>query len=382
MNRAGNCGPESIDAGRRAFLVSATGAALLEAAGASAAPPAGMTVAVVTHAGGAHLSAYFRALADSPAVAAVVVADPDGASFEEARGMLGAKLRATGKDAGALLAAERPGMALVSLEARLAPAMIRMALEEGCHVLAEKPACVAVAEIEPLVTLADARGRLFMLALANRLNPEVVEAKRRLEAGEIGRIVGVEMHLIQDRTRLTRPAYQASWYADRTRAGGGHLAWLGIHWLDLAMHLVGQGIEEVAAFTASVGAQPVAIEDSAVLALRFEGGALGTLTSAYWLDAGHQSHLRIWGTRGWLSIDDSGTLELRLRTDGGAPAGESVRTAAGHDAYGTFVHAAVVAAAGGGPAPIDGRASLRVLEAVFAAYDAAESGRSVRLGTR
>ena len=38
--------------------------------------------------------------------------------------------------------------------------------------------------------------------------------------------------------------------------------------------------------------------------------------------------------------------------------------------------------AGGGPAPIDGVASLRVLETVFAAYAAAESGRSVRLGTR
>lgn len=382
MSGVGNCGPDRIDAGRRALVLSAAGTALLSAGGACAATATGMTVAVITHSGGAHLTAYFRALADSPAVAAVVVADPDGTSFEEARRILGAKLHASGKDPATLLAAARPGMALVSMEARLAPEMIRLALESGCHVLAEKPACLAVDDIALPVRAAKERGLLFMLALANRLNPEVVEAKRRIDAGEIGRIVGVEMHLVQDRTRLTRPAYQASWFADRTRSGGGHLAWLGIHWLDLAMHLTGKAIEEVAGFTANVGGEAVAIEDSAVLALRFAGGALGTISSAYWLDAGHQSHLRAWGTRGWLSIDDSGDLQLRLHTDGGPPAGEPLRTAALHDAYGTFVHAAVVAAAGGGPAPIDSVASLRALETVFSAYAAAESGRSVRLGTR
>jgi len=382
MSGVGNCGPDRIDAGRRAFVVSAAGTALMSAGGACAAAATGMTVAVITQSGGAHLTAYFRALADSPAVAAVVVVDRDGASFEEARGILGAKLRVAGKDPAAILAAERPGMALVSMEARLAPEMIRLALESGCHVLAEKPACLTVDEIALPVRAAGDRGLLFMLALANRLNPEVVEAKRRIDAGEVGRVVGVEMHLVQDRTRLTRPAYQTSWFADRTRSAGGHLAWLGIHWLDLAMHLTGNAIEEVAGFTANVGGEPVAIEDSAVLAFRFAGGSLGTLTSAYWLDTGHQSHLRIWGTRGWLAIDDSGGMQFRVHADGGSPAGEPVRTAAAHDAYGAFVHAAVVAAAGGGPAPIDGVASLRVLETVFAAYAAAESGRSVRLGTR
>lgn len=382
MNRVGNCGSERIDAGRRALIASAAGTVLLSAGRARATAAAGMTVIVVTHEGGAHLPAYFRALADSAAVAAVVVGDPDGASFEEARGILGAKLRATGKDPAALLAAERPGMALVSMEARLAPAMIRAALEQGCHVLAEKPACLGADGIEPLVRLAETRGLLFMLALCNRLNPEVVEAKRRIDGGELGRIVGVEMHLVQDRTRLTRPAYRSSWFADRERAGGGHLAWLGIHWLDLAMHLTGKAIEEVAGFTANLGGEPVNIEDSVVLALRFEGGTLGTMTSAYWLDAGHQSHLRIWGTRGWLSIDDGGGTQLCVHADGGPAAGEPVRTSPAHDAYGTFVHAAVVAAAGDGPPPIDGAASLRVLETVFAAYAAAESGRSVRLAGR
>ena len=53
----------------------------------------------------------------------------------------------------------------------------------------------------------------------------------------IARIDGVEAHLIADQTRLTRPAYHESWYAKKARDGGGHLIWLGIHWLDLARFL-------------------------------------------------------------------------------------------------------------------------------------------------
>ena len=50
-----------------------------------------------------------------------------------------------------------------------------------------------------------------------------------------GKIFGVEMHMVADQTRLTRPGYGERWEASKARAGGGHLIWLGIHWLDLAM---------------------------------------------------------------------------------------------------------------------------------------------------
>ena len=73
-----------------------------------------------------------------------------------------------------------------------------------------------------------------MLALANRLNPEMAAARQMVADGVIGKIFGLEMHLIADQTRLTRPAYHDKWFAHKDRAGGGHLIWPGIHWLDLA----------------------------------------------------------------------------------------------------------------------------------------------------
>ena len=390
MSPAGNSPADRADVDRRrrtlvagagAIAAGLAGDAMLagEPAVSPPRPAAGIEVALLTHAGGAHLGAYLRALAASPAVATVRVADPDGAVFDEARAVLGGKLALLDRDAAVVLAAGRPRMALVSMEGARAPAAIRAALEQGCHVLAEKPACTSAEEFAPLATQARRRGLSISLALANRLNPEVVEARRRLASGAIGRPMAVEMHLVQDQTRLTRRDYQQSWFADRARAGGGHLAWLGIHWLDLAMHLVGEPIASVSASTANRGGQPVNIEDSAVLAFAFGGGALGTLASGYWLDAGFQSHLRIWGSAGWLSIDAAPEAVLRVHVAGGPADGEVVRTAAGGDAYGVFVDAVADAIGRDAAPPVTTEESLRVVKTVFAAYRADATGVRVQV---
>lgn len=370
---------------RRAFLAGGCGLALGGGVAGMAAPataPAAepdaadrLRVAVLTHAGGAHLGLYFRALAAADAVAEVVLADPDGASVAEARALLGAKLVAVHADHAAACGDGRPRLALVSTEAARGPAAIATALDAGCHVLAEKPACVTAADFAALAERAEAAGLHLMLALANRLAPEVREAKRLVTEGAVGRPYAVEMHLVQDQTRLHGAAYQASWFADPARAGGGHLAWLGIHWLDLAMHLIGDDVAEVAAFTATLGGAPVAIEDAAALALRFAGGSLGTLTSGYYLEAGYQSHLRIWGSAGWLALDAGTDPVLQVQRRGTAVA--NVTPPRSGDVYAALVTAAAAAALGTGDPPISTAESLRAVRTVFAGYEAAAGRRSV-----
>ena len=53
-------------------------------------------------------------------------------------------------------------MALVSLEGRLAPVSIDLALEAGCHVMAEKPACVRAEDFAPLARKANEKKLLLM----------------------------------------------------------------------------------------------------------------------------------------------------------------------------------------------------------------------------
>src|SRR5207248_6975460 len=139
----------------------------------------------------------------------------------------------------------------------------------GCHVFAEKPSCVRAEDFEPLVRKAQRKHRHLMLALANRLHPCVAEARRLLRDGRLGKVYGAEVHLVADQTRLTRESYRKEWFCSKARAGGGHLIWLGIHWLDLALYLTGLKVEQVTGFTGVVGGQPLDVEDSAALALRF-----------------------------------------------------------------------------------------------------------------
>jgi predicted dehydrogenase len=128
--------------------------------------PKTITVGVITHAQGAHLDAYFAALAQSEETGAVVLSDPSGQTVARARKALGNKLKETFKDPGTLLKQHQPAMALVSMEAALAPPAIDQALEAGCHVFAEKPSCVRAADFEKLVRKAQTKHRYLMLALA------------------------------------------------------------------------------------------------------------------------------------------------------------------------------------------------------------------------
>lgn len=363
---------------RRTFLGGTLAAtALLGIVSARGQEISGIQVAVLTNAGGAHVEAYLGGLAAAPEVASVVLADPDGKWEGDARKALGDRLAAVYPSYGALFAAEKPAMALITLEAALAPAAIDAALDAGCHVLAEKPACVDVADFAALAAKAEAKGRHLMLALATRRNPEVLKAKELIAGGAIGRVYGLQVNFVKDQRRLTSRNFQESWFCDKTRAGGGNLAWLGIHWLDMAMYVTGSPVSQVAGFATNVGGQPINIEDSAALSLRFENGALGSMTSAYYLDGGSQSMLKVWGEKGWLELGSDAPGKVRwYSTAGERPVTETFESPA-HSSYSAYVRACVRASAGLEPPPVSGADCLRVLRVVFGLYEASASGTTV-----
>ncbi|MBI4625997.1 MAG: Gfo/Idh/MocA family oxidoreductase [Verrucomicrobia bacterium] len=343
--------------------------------------PQRATVAVITNHEGAHLSAYFPALAESAETGSVLLADPSGKTIAEARKTLGPKLANTYFSARDLFAQHRPQLTLVSLEPKLAPAAIDAALEAGSHVIAEKPACLSLAEFARLSQKANGRKLHLMLALANRLNPETRFALDLIRQNKLGKIYGVELHLIADQTRLTKPGYEKSWYAQKSRAGGGHLIWLGLHWIDIAMYLTGSDVTDVSGFTANIGGQPLDVEDSAALTLKFGNGALGTMTSGYYLDKGYHSHVKIWGATGWIETNRHGAA-VPFRYYSTTDAKPEVKTYSAPDGpagYTPFVAACVRAALGLEPPPVTTNDSLRIIRTVFTAYRAAETGQAQRI---
>lgn len=333
-------------------------------------------VGLITGAGGAHLGAYFSALASCEDVESVAVADSSGQAFQSAKKTLGGRFNGTYLDVEEMLNRVKPKMVLVSMEAATAPPAIELALKHDCHVFAEKPSCIRAADFFKLVELADSKHKYLMLALANRLNPEIQEARRLLQSGAIGKVYGLEMHIIADQTRLTRTSYHKSWFAKKSRAGGGHLIWLGIHWLDLAMYVTGSRVVQASGFTGNVGGQPIDVEDSAAATLKFDNGSFGTLTSGYYLDRGYHSHIKIWGSQGWMLIQPTADDLLQWSTTKGDKAGQIQHYLGPKQprGYTPFVHAAVRACAGEDAPPISNSDSRRAIQTVFGIYRAADSG--------
>ena len=334
-----------------------------------------ISVAVLTNETGAHLGAYFSALKEIDEVKEVFLSDPSHQQVESARSQLGTKLSQVYQKSEILLGNEKPDLALVTMEARQTPQSINLALEQGCHVFAEKPACLSVQQFEPLVRKAESKHLHLTLALANRTNPEIRFAKSLIEDGTIGKIYGVEMTLLADQTRLSNPAYHKSWYAHKDRAGGGFLSWLGIHWLDLSMYLTESSITDVSGFTTLVGGQPISVEDSAALSFRYEAGFLGTLTAGYFMNKGYQSMIKIWGSKGWLEMVpfEDRHLEWTLNHNGKKYRFDQSVEPRG---YTPAIRKAVQAAAGNGDPLLTSRESLRIIRTIYAFYDAAKSGKT------
>lgn len=335
-----------------------------------------MKVAFLTHAEGAHMSAYLSALAECKDCDEVVLADPSGIWIKQAKQVLGAKLTRIYSEHQELLQKESPRLCMVSMEARHAPPVIEAALSSGAHVFSEKPACVSLKQFEKLANLAESKHLSLMLAFANRANPESLAARDMIRNGRIGKLLSIDLQIVADQSRLTRPAYHETWYAEKSRAGGGHLIWLGIHWIDLAMFLTGSVISEATGAVANVGGQPISVEDSAAATLRFDNGMLGTLNSGYYLDAGYQTQIRIWGTNGWIHLDSTGSPKM-IWYESTGPRAKQVQTfaeATDPRGYSPFVQQVILAIATETPPPISTQESLNTMRTVFGIYDSAESG--------
>ena len=89
-----------------------------------------------------------------------------------------------------------------------------------------------------------------MLALSGRLSADVQKARELVASGAIGKLYGVEMHFLADQTRLARKDYaeRVGWTLEKARAGGGHLVWLGIHYLDQMMFITDSSVSQVSGF--------------------------------------------------------------------------------------------------------------------------------------
>ena len=114
------------------------------------------------------------------------------------------------------------------------------ALEAGKHVLCEKPLACSSAEVEKMFAAAHACQRWLMEGFMNRFHPQMVEAKRIVATGAIGRVLHIRSH----RTARGRDRDNPRYWRD---AGGGALMDIGCYCVNLSRFLVGAEPNRVAA---------------------------------------------------------------------------------------------------------------------------------------
>lgn len=148
------------------------------------------------------------------------------------------------------------------------------AARAGKHVLCEKPfACNA----EQCCQMAEAAAEagVLLMPLHNRVFfPSVREAKRLLSEGVIG-----EPRFFRG-SFLTGFYPRDNWRGQPASSGGGVAIEAGVHLIYTAEHLVGR-IASVNAQHTQFVRDPLPIEDSVVVDIRFASGALGVVTLGY-----------------------------------------------------------------------------------------------------
>jgi predicted dehydrogenase len=169
-----------------------------------------------------------------------------------------------------MLDATKPAGVIVATPNQVHETVAVECLERGIPVLIEKPIAHTVASALNIVEAARRTGVPALVGHHRRHNPLMRAARAFIATGALGRIVTVAAI---DLRRKPDAYYQQAW---RREPGGGPLLINGIHDIDCLRYLCGE-IVSVTAIAAN-HARGYAVEDTAVVTIAFEGGALGTLT--------------------------------------------------------------------------------------------------------
>ncbi len=183
-------------------------------------------------------------------------------------------------DLSALLDRTDLAFAVVCLRHDLAAAVAARVLRAGKALLLEKPGGLNSSQLVRLDRLARERGIKAAVLYGQRAHPAVQEARRQVAAGALGPLLAVEARMITTQVRFRDPH---GWLFRRATSGGGILTWLGCHYFDLIPYLLGDPITEVSAQLATRCGESIDVEDTAMLALRFASGAVGTFHAGYLL---------------------------------------------------------------------------------------------------
>jgi predicted dehydrogenase len=197
------------------------------------------------------------------------------------------------------------------------------ALEAGKHVLCEKPLANTADEATAMAEAAErarSNGVRAMVGFNYRRVPAMALARQWIAEGRLGTIRQVRAAYLQD--WIADPEFPLVWRLQREHAGSGSLGDIGSHIVDLSQYLLGEQLVGVTALTETFvkerpltdgsGRGPVTVDDCAIFAGRFAGGAIGTFEATRFA-TGRKNALRLEvnGSDGSIAFDLEALNELQ-----------------------------------------------------------------------
>ncbi len=177
----------------------------------------------------------------------------------------------------------------------------KMALENGFHVVCDKPLCFSMEEAHELEKLVEDTGLIFALTHNYTGYPMVKQARMMVKNGDLGEIRKVVVEYPQGwlSTKLEdSDQKQASWRTDPKRSGiAGAMGDIGTHAENLAEYITGLQITELCAdLTTFVEGRQ--LDDDGNVLLHFDNGAKGILHASQ-ISVGEENalNIRIYGTK-------------------------------------------------------------------------------------
>ncbi len=272
--------------------------------------------------------------------------------------------------------------------AHLEPAV--QAAKAGKHVIVEKPLEITLRRCDRIIDACDRHGVRLATIFPSRFHDSSRTLKAAVDAERFGRLTLGDAYVKWYRTQAyyDSGAWRGTWELD----GGGALMNQAIHNIDLLQWLMGP-VAEVHSQTALLAHERIAVEDTAVAALRFTNGALGVIEATTSVYPGYLKRLEIHGNAGSAAMEEEdivrwdfakkqkrdeaihAAMQRSKSTGGGAADPKAI----GHHGHARQFQDFVDALKKDRPLAIDGREGRKAVEIILAIYKSAESGKAVAL---
>jgi myo-inositol 2-dehydrogenase / D-chiro-inositol 1-dehydrogenase len=313
---------------------------------------------------------HLRNLVGLPGVQVRVVADNSLAAAEQGAAIVRAE-RAS-DDVLAAITAPDVDAVLICTPTDSHAALIEAAARARKPVWCEKPVALTLEETRRVAaTVAEAQVPA-MVGFMRRFDPGYAEARRRIEAGELGRI---------ERFRALSCDFKPP-PLSYVRTSGGIFVDMSVHDFDLARFLVGE-VAEVSAWGAALiepGFAEAGDVDTSIALLRFQNGAIGSVEASRRTTWGYDIRTEVAGSLAKLVVEAPQKTPLRISRDLGATGDhfESFpdRFEVAYRAEMAYFFACLRAGTPPEPGIDDALASLRV---ALAASRSIKEGRAVRV---